>query len=220
MKILIVEDNPVLRENLVFLLTKCSFLCESASNWKVAIDKVMKTDYDIIILDINMPIMNGKEFLWLRPIKAKSTLVIALTSDSMLQDKLTMFELWVDDYVTKPFEIEELVVRIKSLLKRSDKVIDDEKHIWNITLNYSKKKISINSVEIKFPQKQYLIIEYLVKNIWYPINKIKIMEYVWWEQEENLEFNSTTLESHIYAIRKKLWKDFIKTIKWIWYIVE
>jgi DNA-binding response OmpR family regulator len=112
------------------------------------------------------------------------------------------------------------VVRIKSILKRSDKKIDDEKNIWNITVNYSKKKIFINSKEIIFPQKQYLIIEYLAKNYWYPQNKTKIMEYVWWEQEENLEFNSTTLESHIYAIRKKIGKDFIKTVKWIWYIVE
>jgi DNA-binding response OmpR family regulator len=138
----------------------------------------------------------------------------------MLQDKLDMFELWVDDYITKPFEIEELVVRIKSILKRSDKIIDDEKVIWNVRVNYSKKKIFIDSDETAFPQKQYLIIEYLVNNFWYPQNKTKIMEYVWWEQEENLDFNSTTLESHIYAIRKKLGKNFIKTVKWIWYIVE
>jgi len=220
MKILIVEDNPVLRENLVFLLTKFSFLCESAENWKVALDKVSSNKYDLIILDINMPVMNGKEFLITLRQSKKELPVIALTSDSMLQDKLEMFELWVDDYITKPFEIEELVVRIKSILKRSDKIVDDEKSIWNITVNYSKKKIFINSEEMVFPQKQYLIIEYLIKNLWYPQNKIKIMEYVWWEQEQNLDFNSTTLESHIYAIRKKLGKNFIKTVKGIWYIVE
>lgn len=220
MKILIVEDNPVLRENLVFLLTKFSFLCESAENWKVALDKVSSYKYDLIILDVNMPVMNGKEFLVTLRQSRKELPVIALTSDSMLQDKLDMFELWVDDYITKPFEIEELVVRIKSILKRSDKIIDDEKVIWNVRVNYSKKKIFIDSDETAFPQKQYLIIEYLVKNFWYPQNKTKIMEYVWWEQEENLDFNSTTLESHIYAIRKKLGKNFIKTVKWIWYIVE
>jgi DNA-binding response OmpR family regulator len=146
--------------------------------------------------------------------------VIALTSDSMLQDKLEMFELWVDDYLTKPFEIEELVARLKSILKRKDKQIDEEKSIWNLTINYSKKKIYLDESEINFPQKQYLILEYLLKNTGYPQNKVKIMEYVWWEAEENLEFNSTTLESHIYAIRKVVWKDIIKTVKGIWYVID
>ena len=59
-----------------------------------------------------------------------------------------------------------------------------------------------------------------MNNIWYPQNKVKIMEYVWWEAEENLEFNSTTLESHIYSIRKIIGKDIIKTVKGIWYIIE
>ena len=78
----------------------------------------------------------------------------------------------------------------------------------------------LNWEEQIFTYKQYLIIELLAKNLWYPQNKVKIMEYVWWESDENLEFDSTTLESHIYSIRKKLGKNFIKTIKWIWYIIE
>jgi DNA-binding response OmpR family regulator len=138
----------------------------------------------------------------------------------MLQDKLEMFELWVDDYLTKPFEIEELVARLKSLLKRWEQKIDDEKISWNLKINYSKNKIYFKNNEVNFPHKQYLILEFLMNNIWYPQNKVKIMEYVWWEAEENLDLNSTTLESHIYAIRKKLWKQFIKTVKGVWYIIE
>lgn len=90
----------------------------------------------------------------------------------------------------------------------------------DVEINFTKKKIFHCWEEILFSHKMYLIIEFLMKNISYPQNKTKIMEYVWWEQEENLEFNSTTLESHIYAIRKKLWKDFIKTVKGVWYIIE
>jgi DNA-binding response OmpR family regulator len=143
-----------------------------------------------------------------------------LTSDSMLQDKLEMFELWVDDYLTKPFEIEELVARLKSLLKRWEQKIDDEKISWNLKINYSKNKIYFKNNEVNFPHKQYLILEFLMNNIWYPQNKVKIMEYVWWEAEENLDLNSTTLESHIYVIRKIIGKDIINTVKGIWYIIE
>ena len=220
MKILIVEDNKVLRDNLIFLLKKFNYLAEWAWNWKEALDKLYKTNYDIIILDINMPIMNGKEFLLKLKKLWKNIPVIALTSDSLLSDKIEMFDLGVLDYMTKPFEIEELVVRLKSILKRWVVILDDKKIIWNIEINYSSNKVFLNWEVLSFPYKQYLIIEYLSKNFGYPKNKLNIMEYVWWEAEENLEFNSTTLESHIYIIRKKLGKNFIKTIKGIGYIIE
>ena len=167
-----------------------------------------------------MSIINGKEFLVKIRSNWKNIPVIVLTSNSMLDDKLELFDLWADDYMTKPFEIEELIARIKSILKRWNNKIENIKQIWNISINFDSKKILLNWEEQIFTYKQYLIIELLAKNLWYPQNKVKIMEYVWWESEENLEFDSTTLESHIYSIRKKLGKNFIKTIKWIWYIIE
>lgn len=220
MKILVVEDNKNLRENLIFLLKKFHYVWEGAWNGQEAELKLAQSSYDAVILDINMPIMNGKDFLKKIRSAGKNIPVLALTSDSMLDDKLEMFDLGVDDYLTKPFEIEELIARLKSILKRSDKKIDDKKIIWKYTVNFSNNKVFEEGTEIAFPYKQYLIVEFLAKNQWYPQKKIKIMEYVWGEAEENLEFDSTTLESHIYAIRKKLWKEFIKTIKGIGYIIE
>lgn len=220
MKILVVEDNKNLRENIIFLLKKNNYLAEGSFCWENALKKLYSSDYDAIILDINMPIMDGKEFLKKIREDWKNTPIIALTANSMLEDKLELFDLWVDDYMTKPFEIEELIARIKSILKRWNNKIENIKQIWNISINFDSKKILLNWEEQIFTYKQYLIIELLAKNLWYPQNKVKIMEYVWWESEENLEFDSTTLESHIYSIRKKLGKNFIKTIKWIWYIIE
>lgn len=220
MKILVVEDNKILRENLLFLLKKNNFLAEEAKNWQEALEKNSFSLYDAIILDINLPIMSWKEFL--KEIRKiwKNTPVIALTSNSMLEDKLELFDLWVDDYLTKPFEFDELLARIKSILKRSDKKIENKKEFWDFSINFDSKKIFLKNEEIVLTYKQYLLIEFLVKNFWYPQTKQKIMEYVWWENEENLEFDSTTLESHIYSVRKKFWKNFIKTIKWIWYVIE
>lgn len=220
MKILIVEDNPLLRENLEFLLKKFQFVPESASNGQVAFEKLTTQKYDAMVLDVNMPILNGKELLKKLSQNNINIPTIALTSDGMLSDKIEMFELGVDDYLTKPFEVEELVMRLRSILKRWEIKIDTKKIHKDVEINFTKKKIFHCWEEILFSHKMYLIIEFLMKNISYPQNKTKIMEYVWWEQEENLEFNSTTLESHIYAIRKKLWKDFIKTVKGVWYIIE
>jgi CheY-like chemotaxis protein len=93
MKILLVEDNLILRENLIFLLKKFSYVVESAENGKIAYDKIISQKFHAIILDVNMPVMNGKEFLIQLRKDNISTPVIALTSDSMLEDKLEMFEL-------------------------------------------------------------------------------------------------------------------------------
>lgn len=220
MKILVVEDNKNLRENIIFLLKKNNYLAEGSFCWENALKKLYSSDYDAIILDINMPIMDGKEFLKKIREDWKNTPIIALTANSMLEDKLELFDLWVDDYMTKPFEIAELLARLKAILKRWDKKIENKKEIWDVFICFEAKKIFFKWEEAILTHKQYLIIEFLTKNFWYPQTKSKIMEYVWWESEENLEFDSTTLESHIYGIRKKFWKDFIKTIKWFWYIIE
>lgn len=220
MKVLIIEDHPKIRENIYKFLKLNSYLPEQSSNWEEALSKILFNDYDVIILDINMPIMNGKEFIKnLRKI-GKSVPVIALSSNSMLDDKLEMFELWVDDYLTKPFELKELEARIKALWKRKDIILEDNISIWNVEINITKHKVFLDWKELELSNKEYMIIEFLVINKWYPKSKNQILEKVWWELEENLNLSSVTLEAHISTIRKKIWKTFIKTIKWVGYIIE
>jgi len=220
MKILVVEDHPKLRANIIKFLNIVWFVVEWAFNWEEAIEKMWKNKYDLIILDVNMPIMNGKEFIKKIRKNWNNIPVIALTSNSMLDDKLEMFELWVDDYLTKPFELKELEARIKAISKRKDKLIEKIIKIWDLKIDLQKHKIYKKDQEIELWNKHFLIIEFLAKNRWYPKSKVAIMEHVWGEAEENLDLNSTTLEAHISVIRKIFWKDFIKTIKWVWYIIE
>lgn len=220
MKILIIEDHPQIRNNVIKLLKLDWYIAEGAIHWEEGLQKCDSNQYDVIILDVNMPVMNGLEFTKSLRAKNNPTPIIALTSNSMLQDKLELFDLWVDDYLTKPFEIEELKVRLRALSKRWQVVSQDIHNIWDIQINLSSHKIILRWEEILFQNKQYHIIEYLVKNRWYPKKKLEIMEYAWWETEEALHFNTVALESQIYLIRKQLWKDFIKTIKGIWYIID
>ncbi len=220
MKILVVEDHLKIRENIVKYLKINWYLAEEAFNWEEALEKIRYTDYDCLVLDVNMPIMNGKEFIKNLRKNWNFSPVITLTSNFTLEDKVEMFELWVDDYLTKPFELKELEMRIKSLLKRKEKEIEDKIIIWDIEINLSKHKVFKNLDEMELWNKEYLIIEFLSINKGYPKSKIQILEQVWWEAEENLELSSTTLEAHISTIRKKLGKDFIKTLKWVWYIIE
>lgn len=220
MKILIIEDHPKIRENIKKFLKISWYLAETAINWKDWLDKVIYWDYDLIILDVNMPVMNWKEFMINMRKLSKNIPVIALTSNSLLDDKIEMFDLWVLDYMTKPFEFRELEARIKSLLKRKETIVDDILIIWDIKIDFSKHKVYKNNIEVLLSVKEYLIIEFLSRNKSYPKTKLEILEHVWWEAEENLELSSTTMEAHISMIRRKLWTEFIKNIRWIGYIIE
>lgn len=220
MKILVVEDHPKLRKNILKYLSLKWFKVEEAIHWEEAIAKISNSEYDTIVLDINMPLINWKEFTKIIRAKQNSTPIIALTSNSALSDKLEMFNLWVDDYLTKPFDLEELEARIKTLWSRKDKeLVNIIKH-KDVEIDLWKHKVFKSWFELELGNKEYLILEFLAINKWYPKNKLSILEKVWWEQEENLNMASVTVEAHISYLRKKLGKDIIKTIKWVWYVIE
>jgi DNA-binding response OmpR family regulator len=219
MKILIIDDHPWIRNGLIKLLISKWYIAEWVSNGVQWLERLKSHSFDVIILDINMPVMNGKDFIQRLRIQWESIPVLALTSDSLLEDKIEMFELGVDDYLVKPFEFDELYVRLKALSKRKWEIIKNIIEIWDISIDIDASKVFINNIEVIFQNKQYWIIRYLIKNRGYPKNKLEIMEYAWGEKEENLQFNTVALESHIYIIRKRLGKDFIKTVKWIWYLI-
>lgn len=219
MKILVIEDHPKLRENIIKFFKISGYLAEWAFNWVEAFEKIAFNKYDLLILDVNMPIMGGEEFMKKLREKGDNIPVIALTSNSMLEDKLEMFDLWVDDYLTKPFELKELEARINALLKRKDKQIEKIIKIDNLEINLSKHKIFDSWKQLELWNKQYLIIEFLAINRGFPKSKVAILEKVWWELEENLDLSSTTLEAHISGLRKKIGKNFIKTIKWVGYVI-
>ncbi len=220
MKILVIEDHPKLRENIIKFLKISGFIAEWAFNWEEALEKILLNKYDLLVLDVNMPIMDGRKFIKKIRSLGNNIPVIALTSNSMLDDKLEMFDFWVDDYLTKPFELKELEARIKALLKRKEKPIENIIEIWDVKIDLQSHRIFKAWKEMDFWNKHYLIIEFLARNRWIIKSKIQILEKVWGEAEENLDLNSTTLEAHISVIRKKLGKNFIKTIKWAGYIIE
>jgi DNA-binding response OmpR family regulator len=157
--------------------------------------------------------MDGKEFLHQIRMRDKNMPIIALTSNSMLDDKIEIFELGADDYLTKPFELLELEARINALARRKQKEIEEVYIVDDIVIDIAKHKILQAEREVEVGNKEFLIIEFLAKNRGFPKSKSEIFEFAWGEREESLNFDSITLEVHISYIRKKLGRDFIKTIK-------
>ena len=219
MKILIIEDHPKIRGNIIEYLTLKGYTAEWAVHGAEAL-KMLHAHYDIIVLDMNMPVMDGQTFIKRIRKSGDQTPVIVLTSNSLLWDKVTMFDLGADDYVVKPFEMRELEARIIALGRRKNKTIEEIVEFGEYSIDLGRKVVKkwMNPVEIS--PKEYGIIEYLVRNKTYPKTKLEILEAVWWIREAELAMNSVTLEAHISTIRKKLWKSIITTRKWTWYLIS
>lgn len=140
---------------------------------------MIHTNYDVIILDMNMPVMNGEVFI--RKIREQSiyTPVIVLTSNSMMEDKMTMFSLGADDYLTKPFDLRELEMRILALGRRKEKVIESHITFGEYSLDTARHTLMKGNDSIDIGNKEYGILEFLGKNKGFPKSKTDILEAVW-----------------------------------------
>lgn len=220
MKILVAEDHPKIREGIIQILKREQYDAVWAIHGREALEILEKDLIDMVLLDINMPILNGRDFM--REIRDRypHLRIIALTSNNMIDDKVEMFELGCDDYITKPFDTKELIIRIQNIFKRYHNTnIQHNIRLWDITINIIHHQVWKGDRLIELPRKEYLILEYLAHNHGIIKNKTQILEKVWWEQEENLNYDSITLEAHISSLRRKLGKDIIVTHKGFGYCI-
>lgn len=138
MKILIIEDHPKIRANIIEYFNIKGYTAEGAVHGEEAIG-MLHAHYDVIILDMNMPIMDGATFIQQIRKSGDQTPVIVLTSNSLLDDKVTMFDLGADDYVTKPFELRELEARVIALGRRKEKTIEASVDFSGYTIDMGRK---------------------------------------------------------------------------------
>jgi DNA-binding response OmpR family regulator len=183
MKILVVEDHPKLRENIKKMCEMAHFTTETAIHGVEAIEKIRVSQYDCIILDMNMPLMGGREFLSKLREHDKETSVLILTSNSLTEDKVDAFDIGADDYLTKPFDVDELIARIRALGRRKGKQTDNKIQIGDILVDITHSKVYKNEETIELSAKEYKIIAYLLEYIGAPKSKEMILEAVWGERE-------------------------------------
>lgn len=215
-RILIVEDEMAIRDLLQIGLESQGYQCEVASDGEVAADFVEQKKYDLILLDIMLPHVDGYELL--AYIKQNfDTPVIFITAKSQTKDKIQGLHLGADDYITKPFEMGELIARVEAVLRRFHKT-SEKIEIGNITINVVARTVEKMGEKIDLTPKEFDLLLLLVQNKNMALYREVIFEKVW---GEDLEFETRTLDLHIQRLRKKLdWKDHIKTVYRIGYRLE
>lgn len=220
MKVLLIEDNIQIAANIVRFLALKDINCDTFQEGKNWLNKALSSFYDIIILDINLPGMNGIEILKAMREKQKDTQILMLTSNSRQKDIVDALNLWADDYMTKPFDFEELLARLHSLNRRNLKNKSNIINFWKkYILNLEKVELFKSGTRIKLSPLEFNLIKYLTQNIWKTISRQELYEKVWWEFDGDIMF-SKTVDVYIGYLRKKLDPEIIQTVKWIGYKIN
>lgn len=211
MKILVVEDESTLNKNISEALSAENFLVESAFDGYLAERFLKKNDFDCVIMDINLPQKNGyvlcKEFREFNT----HTPVLMLTAFDELDDKIKGFDSGADDYLTKPFYMKELIMRINSLIKRSQNQMYNKVQnlikVTDITINTAQKKVKRQNIEVKLTPREYQILVKLCENPGEIVSKKELIHEIW---GTSLNVNTNTIEVYINFLRNKIDKPFGK----------
>jgi len=202
MKLLIVEDNPQLSDDLDNFLTENGFIVEVASTLQKAKEKVDLYSYDLILLDIGLPDGNGLELL--NAVKDNSeTGILIVTAKNALEDKIKGLELGADDYITKPFHKAELNARIRSILRRKKFAGSNILQVDEVKVNLSSLQVFVNDNPIILTKKEFDLLVYFLYNKDRVLTKESIAEHLWGDnidQSDNFDF----LYNHIKNLRKKI----------------
>lgn len=217
MHILIVDDEELIRKVIVDYVINEGYTCDEASDGKEAIELAKSNNYDLIIMDIMMPHMDGYQALkTIKQINDIPTIMLSARTSEI--DKLYSFDIGVDDYVTKPFSPKELIARIKAVTKRY-KTDEDILKVGNIIINKLSHEVSVDDSKIELTHTQFELLTLFLSNPNIALSRDRIIESIWGYE---YEAEDRTIDAHIKLLRSKLgrYRDSIKTIRKVGYKFE
>lgn len=203
MKLLIVEDETGLRDNIAQFLNKEQYIVEVAADFRTATEKISLYDYDCILLDVGLPDGNGLNLLRSLKSQQKQDNVIIISAKDSLDDKLEGLELGADDYLTKPFHLAELNARIKAVIRRKALGGGNVVRLNNMELDFDARTLNVEGNDIHLNRKEFDILAFFVVNKNRLIHKSALAEHVWGDHMDNAD-NFDFIYSQIKNLRKKL----------------
>ncbi len=214
-KILIVEDEEPISNLIKVNLTAEGYRCTCAFDGKTAADFIEKEDYDLILLDIMLPEINGYELLeYIKPLEVP---VIFLTAKSEVDDRIKGLKLGADDYISKPFQVGELLARVEAVLRRYGKA-GKKLSLGDVEIDMESRMVCKAGVQVDLTVKEYALLLELMQNKNVALYRGRLYEKVWGGEFAE---DTRTLDSHIQRLRKKLnWEDRIKTVFRVGYRLE
>ncbi|MBD1386546.1 response regulator transcription factor [Mucilaginibacter rigui] len=220
MKILIVEDEQGLRENMLTYLSEDNNICESCADLATAITKLAGYQYDFVLLDIGLPDGEGFEILHYLKKEMRNEAVIIISARNSLDDRIKGLNIGADDYLVKPFHLAELKARIVAVFRRKAANSNNNLVFNEIVINLIGRTVFINDVEILLTRKEYDMLLYFIANKGKVIAKTALAEHLWGD-EMDMHDNFDFIYSHIKNLRKKILdvttNDYLKSVYGIGY---
>ena len=213
--ILIVEDDKAISNLIKLTVKRTGFFCDTAYVGEAALEKINEKKFDLILLDIMLPKVNGFEILeYIEPLKIP---VIFLTAKNSVEDKVKGLRMGAEDYIVKPFEPTELLARIDVVLRRYKKT-EEVITIGGLTINQVSMQVTRDNKEILLTPKEYNILLLFVHNPNVALYRETIYERVWGEE---FEYGTKTVDLHIQRLRKKVgWEKILKAVNKVGYRLE
>lgn len=222
MRILIVDDEPELVEQIRSVLIQQKYSIDTAFDGEEALDRIYVSPYDLILLDIMLPKRDGFAVLTeLRQAK-KSTPVLMLTAKGDTEDRIKGLDLGADDYLAKPFSMEELLARIRALLRRSNASLSPILKTADISLNTVSREVCKNQTSIRLTPREFSILEFLLYNSDRAVSRYTMAEHIWGDEYDPLTM-SNSIDVHIKNLRNKIGDsngEIIHTVRGIGYMIR
>lgn len=216
MRLLVVEDDPRLLKSLTRALREAGYAVDSAADGTEGLFKAESADYDVILLDVMMPGLDGWSVLD-RLRKKKSTPVLLLTARGATSDRVRGLDAGADDYLAKPFDLPELLARVRALIRRSTGQSTSRLELGDVVLDMRSKTVELAGRPVPLTPREYAILEYLALHRGEVVTRSTLYEHLFDESEDTL---SNLLDVHVFSIRKKLGAEVIVTRRGQGYLVE
>ena len=221
MRILIVEDDKKVAGFIKKGLEEETYAVDVAYDGEEGFHLAAMNQYDLIILDLMIPKMDGLEVLTQLRDKKVSTPILLLTAKDAVDDKVTGLNKGADDYLTKPFAFSELLARIRSLLRRGQSETQTELKVGDLVLDMVSHKVSRNGEEIELTGKEYSLLEYFMRNEGKVLTRTMIAEHVW---DYNFDTFTNVIDVYVNHLRKKIDKKYpdklLHTLRGVGYVMR
>ncbi|MFO1034556.1 MAG: response regulator transcription factor [Hyphomicrobiales bacterium] len=217
MRILVVEDDADLNRQIVTALTDAGYVVDKAMDGEEGHYLGETSPYDAVILDLGLPVLDGVSVLekWRRA--GRKMPVLILTARDRWSDKVAGFDAGADDYVTKPFHMEEVMARVRALVRRSAGQASSELTCGPVTVDTKGAKVMVNGMSIKLTSLEYRLLEYLMMHGGKVVSRTELVEHLY---DQDFDRDSNTVEVFVGRLRKKLGVDVLHTIRGMGYCVQ